>query len=133
MRLVVDTNRLISAAIKSGSTRKIILYAEHEFVTCEYAVTELKKHKALIAGKAGMREEDVGDLLDIILGETKILQEKAVKRRMKAALDALGDTDPSDAPFLAAALAVDADAIWSHDRHFRKQKLAKVVTNKDLL
>lgn len=48
------------------------------------------------------------------------------------AVDAL-QVDPDDVPYLACALAVDADAIWSHDPHFDAQDLVPRVTNADLM
>ena len=43
------------------------------------------------------------------------------------------DIDIKDCPFVATALAVDAEGIWSFDEHFKKQKEIKVFDIKDLL
>ena len=43
------------------------------------------------------------------------------------------DIDVKDAPFLAAALAIPNDGIWSHDKHFEKQNKVKVWISKELL
>ncbi|MBI4141956.1 hypothetical protein HY484_03470 [Candidatus Woesearchaeota archaeon] len=40
--------------------------------------------------------------------------------------------DLNDAPFIAAALATQAD-IWSDDLHFQRQKRVRVWKTKDLL
>lgn len=39
------------------------------------------------------------------------------------ARQAFGRENDADVPYLAAALAVDADAIWSHDQDFDVQDL----------
>jgi predicted nucleic acid-binding protein len=44
----------------------------------------------------------------------------------------MGKIDPDDAEFVALAIEVDAP-IWSHDKHFLKQKRVKVVTSQDTL
>jgi predicted nucleic acid-binding protein len=41
--------------------------------------------------------------------------------------------DPSDTPFMALALAVENDGIWSDDRHFLRQRRVKTWKTKDLL
>lgn len=51
----------------------------------------------------------------------------------ETAWDALGAVDPKDVPYLAAALAIDADAIWSHDRDFDRQDTVLRVAHPALL
>lgn len=43
------------------------------------------------------------------------------------AREALSHIDSKDVDYLACALAVDADAIWSSDRHFDQQSLVPRV------
>ena len=40
--------------------------------------------------------------------------------------------DFTDAPFIACALAISADGIWSFDKHFLRQKVVGVLTIEDL-
>ena len=44
MRLVVDSNRIISALIKKGLTLKIISSKNIEFYTIDYIIEEVKKY-----------------------------------------------------------------------------------------
>ena len=41
--------------------------------------------------------------------------------------------DPDDAPFLAAALAIHCDGIWTEDLHFLEQSVIRVWRTKDLM
>lgn len=41
--------------------------------------------------------------------------------------------DPDDAPFLACALAICADGIWTEDAHFDRQDRVRVWKTSDLL
>lgn len=41
--------------------------------------------------------------------------------------------DPDDAAFIAAAIAVNADAIWTHDKHLLCQERIRTMTNIDVL
>ncbi len=52
---------------------------------------------------------------------------------MKRAREIIGNIDENDAPFIACALATNADGIRSHDRHFTKQNVIKNYTNFDLI
>lgn len=40
--------------------------------------------------------------------------------------------DINDSPFIAACLDINADGIWSFDRHFIKQKTIRVYTTKEI-
>jgi predicted nucleic acid-binding protein len=40
---------------------------------------------------------------------------------MDDAKEIMDNIDPSDTPFIALALAVENDGIWSDDEHFNKQ------------
>ena len=45
----------------------------------------------------------------------------------------MGHIDPEDVVFIASALAIDADAIWSDDKHFQEQAAVSAFTTKDVL
>lgn len=53
-------------------------------------------------------------------------------KEMSEARSAMGKIDPDDAEFVALAIKIDAP-IWSHDKHFLKQKRVNVVTSQDIL
>ena len=52
---------------------------------------------------------------------------------MEEAKNIMDAIDPNDTPFIALALAVENDGIWSGDRHFEQQDKVKVWTTKNLL
>ncbi|MBI4014875.1 MAG: hypothetical protein HY365_02890, partial [Candidatus Aenigmarchaeota archaeon] len=41
--------------------------------------------------------------------------------------------DPDDTPFIALALAVENDGIWSSDKHFERQNKIKIWKTETLL
>ena len=45
----------------------------------------------------------------------------------------MSQADPDDAPFLAAALSIHCDGIWTEDLHFQEQSEIRVWRTKDLL
>lgn len=44
MKLVIDTNILISALIKNSVTRELLLFPTMEFMLPEYALEEIENH-----------------------------------------------------------------------------------------
>lgn len=63
----------------------------------------------------------------------KIVPDEIVKAKLQEADKIMEKIDLDDSPFLAAAIAIDADGIWSDDLHFQKQGAVKTFTTKDLL
>ncbi len=45
----------------------------------------------------------------------------------------LGDVHKGDIPFLALALSMSNDGIWSEDKHFEKQDIVKVWKTKEIV
>jgi predicted nucleic acid-binding protein len=45
MRIMVDTNRIIAAMLKAGTTRNILFDENFEFVTPDYTIMEIREHK----------------------------------------------------------------------------------------
>lgn len=133
MRIIVDSNRIISALIKEGVSRKILISKNIEFFTVGYVVKEISKYKAAIIEKSTMSNEEVDTLFSLVMENINIIPEEDVKSNMKEALNIMKDIDAKDTPFIAAALAMPNDGIWSHDRHFEKQDKVKMWLAKDLI
>jgi len=56
-----------------------------------------------------------------------------IKPHLEEANKLIGSIDPNDIPFVALALAVENDGIWSSDKHFKRIKGIKVWKTSDLL
>ena len=52
MKLVIDTNIIISALIREGLTRKMILFPGIKLFTPEITLKEISKHKDIIITKS---------------------------------------------------------------------------------
>jgi len=133
MRLVVDTNRIISALIKEGYSRAIICSLSHDFYTLEYVIKEVEKYMDYIVKKSKMTKREVDLLFILFMQNVSIVNDTIVKTELDKATDAMRDIDIWDAPILACALAIPNDGIWTEDKHFDKQNLAKVWHTKDLI
>ena len=67
MKLVIDTNILISALIKRSATREILLFPTLEFLLPEYALEEINAHKGTISRHSGLNPDEIDVVLSIIL------------------------------------------------------------------
>jgi predicted nucleic acid-binding protein len=52
MRVIVDTNRILAALIKNGSSREIITSDNIEFYSVDYVLKEVQKYKEEIIKKS---------------------------------------------------------------------------------
>lgn len=132
MNIVIDTNVFISALIKDSSTRNLIVNLRHNLLFPEFEFEEIEKHRNEIIKKSGLSEKDFNILLLRLLNYVKIAPAHVIKERKKEANDIIEKIDREDVIFVAAALAFNA-LIWSDDKHFKKQKIIRVLTTKDMI
>jgi predicted nucleic acid-binding protein len=132
MLLVVDTNIIISSLIKGSVTREILLSADILFVVPEWVHTEIKKHQELIARKAGINQDELIQFTEEVFQVVQTIPFSKYKSHINEGVNIIGDVDKDDAPFIAIALALGADGIWTNDKDFEKQDVVKVWKTKDL-
>jgi predicted nucleic acid-binding protein len=118
MRLVLDTNILIAALIKNSFTRKIFFSTDIEFFLPEYALEEVTRHRAKIARHSHLSYREIDLLLSLLLESVTVVPAQRILPHVKAAEALIGDVDKDDVPFVALALAMENDGIWSNDRAF---------------
>lgn len=132
MRIIVDTNRLISALLKDGLTREIITSNNFDFYTLDYVLKELNKYETYILKKANMTKRDFDLLFDLVMENTSIISDNKIKTHMKQAIDIMKDIDINDSPILACALSIPNEGIWTEDKDFDKQNKVTIWKTKDL-
>jgi predicted nucleic acid-binding protein len=129
--LIVDTNILISALIKDGSTRRILAKSKLNLLFPEFEFEEIKNHKAEIVQKAGLSEKEFDIMLLRLLNYVRIIPANISLSFKERAYGIIGKIDEDDVPFIATALAFNCP-IWSDDKHFKKQNKIKILTTKDM-
>ena len=132
MEVVVDTNIIISALLRDGLTRRILLLAPFEMHTVPFARQEIKKHKGELLRKSGLDEDPFGYLLDLIFARINVVDQELIEPFRKRATEILKDIDPADAPFLALAMALNCP-IWSNDGDLKRQGAVEVYTTQEIL
>jgi len=73
MKLVVDTNCLISALIRDGKTRELICSSQMKLYAPEYIISETANHKLEILKKSGIENNDFELLIKILLSQIIII------------------------------------------------------------
>ena len=71
--------------------------------------------------------------MDIIRGHLHIVKKEDIENVYSEAEEIMKDIDVDDSACLAAALSMECDGIWSHDRHLTKQDRVRIWLIKDLV
>lgn len=132
MKLVIDTNVLISALLKKGDTRRLLFYSSHVFLSPDYLQSEVEQKFDMLQERSGLSRRDLRILLNLLLAEVDIAPIEEYRDQLDNAMDLLGETDVKDVPFLALAMAKNA-RIWSNDRDFLQQEQVTVLSTKDVI
>jgi predicted nucleic acid-binding protein len=132
MKIIVDTNEIISAIIKDGLTRKIIIDMRFELFTPAYTLTEIKRHKEDILNKSGLTNKEFFFFIKKIFKYITIIDPALYDSYLNNADNIIGHIHKNDIPFIAAALAFDCP-IWSNDKHFKQQNKVLIYTTKELI
>lgn len=113
MRIVFDTNVLISAFIATGTCKDILEYAveTHEVIISPYILKELKEK---LIEKLGFSTKDYRDIRDILKQHLTVVTEKK-------SLQSFPDKD--DIPILNLCLTVKADILVTGDKELLKLRL----------
>ena len=123
----------MSALIKDSITRSILLSPSHHFYLPEYAIDEVEEHFGTIRSKSGLSIDELKLLFDILLTNLEMVPMEEILNHFDEAQKALKDIDPEDAPFLALALSIECDGIWSNDQDLKQQNLVKVWNTVELM
>lgn len=133
MNLIIDSNILISALIKDSVKRKIIMQSGWRFYYPLEAIKEIEKYKLLIMDKTGFSEEDFNLIFHYLTSYLELIPQELISAKMVDAEKIIGKIDRDDVLFIATALSVDNEGIWTDDEHFQMQNKIKAFNTKDLL
>ncbi|MBI4392459.1 MAG: PIN domain-containing protein [Euryarchaeota archaeon] len=131
MKIVVDANRFFSALLKDGPARKAIYETRAALFAPEFLKIELARHREELQRRSRLTPTDFSKLMDEVAAQIVWVPDEAIHAHLSDAARAIGTVDISDVPYLASALAIKADAIWSHDLDFDKQTLVPRVPHPD--
>ena len=135
IRLVVDTNILISALLKDDSLTGRLLRSN---AYCYYypwdGLTEIDYYREYIISKRSkyIQTSSFEHALRFVLGSVNVVPSEMYSCSMKEAFSIMKDRDPKDTPFLALALQLGSP-LWSNDRHFIDLRAVPVYSTGSLI
>ncbi len=132
-RLILDTNILIAAIIKDSMTRRLLLHEDLVIFVIDYSLDEIKKYEDVIIEKSKKDKVTINSVLKTILSKAHLIDSNLIKPNFPIGKELIGQTDEKDIPFVAAAVTLKTDGIWSEDPHFDiiKNRI-KIWRTKDL-
>jgi predicted nucleic acid-binding protein len=135
VRLVADTNIILSALLKDGSfIAEMMKTSGIQIYFPEYGLAEISAYKSYILSKRerSSAKQNFDYALKFLLESVIVVPDELYSSRIKEAAELMKDIDEKDSAFLALALQLGSP-VWSNDKHFAKQKAAKVLSTKDVL
>lgn len=129
MLLVLDANVLFAALLKDSGSRKLIGDRRLVLFAPEFLLVEFDKYSRELKERTGLSDDDFSELSARLVNRIKFVPDREIIPFMAAANHLT--KDKKDVPYIACALAVNAD-IWSSDRHFDNKRV-KVFSTRELL
>src|SRR3989344_642601 len=133
MKLVLDTNIFISALLRDGKVRELIVNSPLPLIFPEAILDELRKHEDELLEKSGMLRKDYEKIINTLLTYAKIVPTETLKAYREEALRIVERIDIDDAIFFAAALANTPAIIWSEDNKLKKQDKVIVLNTAEII
>lgn len=139
MKIVVDTNILISTLIKSNGRIGTLLLKELEGIeplSCYYLYVEIFDKKEKIKKHSKLEEADLLELLYMVIKRVTFINEDQIsKGAWKKAKELTQGIDVKDISFVALTLEMNAK-LWTGDKKLyeglRKKEFHDVLSTQDL-
>ena len=119
--------------IRTSVTRKIIVNSIFDLYTPEYTFSEIEKNLNYISNKNSLTLNDNNKVLEILSNYIHVFDAEFYIDYLGDAGRIIGKIDEKDIPYIALALAINNDGIWTNDEHFQKQDEIKVWKTKEII
>lgn len=130
MRLVVDTNVLISFFNERSKARELSLLPDLELYSPSFGLDEIEEHKSEILKRFSLTEAQFTLIKKLLGTVVKFVGKEEYSEFLSGAMKL--SPDPDDADFFALALKLNC-LIWSEDTDLKKQSQVKVYSTKELI
>jgi predicted nucleic acid-binding protein len=129
----VDANVFIAAFLRDSTMRKIVVLSGLQLLVPEYLFEEFEAHIEELCQRSGLDEHDARQLIDRLVAYLTVVPEEVVWRGMPEALELMGGIDQKDAPYLATALVLSCDGVWSDNPDVKEQQAVRCWTTPELV
>ena len=87
----------------------------------------------MIIRKGKLSESAFEILFGMIKERIEVIPEEKIQTHLKEAREIMAHIDPDDVPFIALALCIKSDGIWTEDSDFFEQKEIQIYKTGDML
>ena len=134
MIFIIDSNIIIAALIKKGKTRELLIDSPFILYSPEIMIKEIRKHENLILKKFGLNKDEFEILFGLITENITIVEKNIYYAKIEEANKLIGNVDEGDVPFLALALSIKNNGIWTENvKHFEGQNNVRILNTKQVL
>lgn len=133
MRFVVDSNIFISALLKDGAVRRLLLFPGIGLIAPDFVRSEVLGHMEMLKTRSNLTIRGARETISLAFSNIRILPFEFYEGCLNEAYIIMKDIDEDDAAVLAAGLSLPNDGIWTNDAHLHRQKRAKTVTTPELI
>jgi predicted nucleic acid-binding protein len=130
MKVVVDTNVLITFFWKNSFTKRFLQSSKFELISPKYALEEIAKYKRDIMQKTRSREKEFTDTLKELKETVNFISRKQYSPQLKEAEKI--SPDKADADFLALCLK-EKTFLWSNDSLLKTQGKVNVLNTEEMV
>ena len=133
MIFIVDVNVILSALIKNGKSRELLIDSPFTLYSPDSLISSIRKYEDFTLQKSGLSKEDFDTLLSLILENIVIVEKDQYQEQIPEAQKIMEKIDAEDVPYIALAISISNNGIWSDDAHFDKQNKVEVWKTIDII
>ena len=130
---MADANIFVAAFLKDSTVRRIITLPGLQLLVPEYLFEEIDRHLPHLRRKAGLGKREADELAKHLGKYFIVLNRETFSEKLGEAARIMRAIDPRDAVYVAMALSISCDGIWSDDPHLKRQNRVRCFTTKELL
>ncbi len=127
--IIVDTNIIFSALLKSNSSfTLLLLLSEYQFFVCEQMFVEIFKYKEKIVKASNLSEDEIIEAYKILIKRLQLYKEDLISlSNLQNAYQLCQDIDENDVPHVALSLELNG-LLWTGDKKLKQGLLNKGFT-----
>tara|TARA_Y100000034_G_scaffold130846_1_gene190318 strand:- start:3628 stop:4041 length:414 start_codon:yes stop_codon:yes gene_type:complete len=133
MNIVLDANIIIAALLGSRGKLIILTSQNYNFYAPKKIIEEIKRYEKEICNKIDCSIEEFNINFKALMFFINIIEQTKYKEHIDRAKIEMKERDVEDADYIACALAVNADFIWTEDKDFLDQNLVNVKTTEQFI
>ena len=133
LRLVINASRIFAGVMKDGTNRRLILDDRLDPFAPTFIREEIWKHMDKLIRYSRLTSEEAGKMIERLLAHVSVVDDDAFSDRLAEAEKAMAGIDPDDSAYIALAMAINVEGIWTEDRHYWKQQLVRPFSTRDVL